>query len=316
VTEKTDLEVRAGQPADVVAAQAESALARLEHAAPEEAKAIRDDADLLHEVLRKRGWALESINPLAELKVTAERKIGEVRAAMPRRYRGAAPSFDWDKARELLESGASKKLTASLVKTSPQSLNHAKSRGWQRTNDGDGEELRQFDEVVGIKPNTGTKWQRLAAIPAEEFTRIIQEIKEDEEEITTSRVLYRYGHATGGGVKVDPGIYLLPDGRHVIRYRQRGGSRQRQETLETRSLEVARKTLLRRRGLLTDKSATAKIQARKLDHAYSDLRSCLARVDKLLPGLKPDARRHAHAVLAQLHKAEDELMKAIHAENT
>jgi hypothetical protein len=308
----TDLEVRADHPADVISSQAESALARLEHATAEEAKAIHDDADVLHEVLRKRGWALQSLNPLAELKVAAERKVGEIRAEMPRRYRGGAPSFDWDTALRLLESGASKKYTAELVKTSTKSIDHARSRGWQRTQDGDGDGLRRFDEVLGIKPTLGAKWQRLAAIPEDDFARIIEELKEDEEEITTARVLYRYGHSTGNGVKVEPGINLLPDGRHVIRYRHRGVTKQ--ETLETRSLNVARKTLLRRRGLVVDKGT--KSQGRKLDYAYSDLRSCLAKVDKLLPGLKPEARKHAHAAISQLHKAEDELMKAIHAENT
>lgn len=309
----TDLTLAADTSEIALAEQASRIIELLENAHPDRAKEIRDDAEAFFEVLRRRGWALDAINPIAEVKITAERRIGLVRSAIPRDYTGGggAPSFDWEKAKKLLEAGLSTKETARLVQAEPASIRHAKQRGFKRSRDGQSLNLSDFDKKLGLGKGTGRTWQRLAQIPDELFERYVREIKDDGLELTTARVLYRAGidNVHGRGQRVEPGIFLLNDGRYVIRYRYRG--RTQQETLQTKHIAVARRTLLHRRGLLKE---TAKSRNPRLDNAYSNLRTCLDHIDKVLPTLKPEARKHAHDTISLLHQAEDELTKAIRVE--
>lgn len=309
----TDLALAADTSEIALARQATRIIELLETAQPDQAKEIRDDAEAFFEVLRRRGWALDAINPIAEVKITAERRIGLVRSAIPREYRRGVdnPTFDWEQAKKLLESGLALKETARIVKADPYSVRYARKRDFKRSHDGKSLGLSEFDTKLGIGKGVGRTWQRLAELDDEQFARYLKEIKEDGLELTTARVLYRAGadDAHGRGERVEPGIFVLTDGRHVIRYRYRG--RTQQETLQTKNIEVARRTLLHRRGLLKE---AAKSRNPRLDNAYSNLRTCLDHIDKVLPTLKPEARKHAHEAMSLLHKAEDELTKAISVE--
>lgn len=293
-----------------LARQSQVALERLRTSDLDETRDILRDASDLKALLQRRGWALESLYPLSEVKVTAERKIGQQRAEFSAHQSGSG-KFNWQEAKRLMESGVSRKETARRLGVDPVSIRYAEERGYERKTGS----RAAFDRQIGVRAPTATSWQRLGEINDSLFGNIIEEIKDEGLEITTARILYRARANTDRAkILVESGIYQLVDGRLMLRYRDRG--RYRQEVLQTKNVATARKTLIERRGLGKAPSGKGKATgARQLDAAYTDVRCYLDRLDDLLPRLASStARRNVEQAMAFAHKSEDEIVKALKAE--
>jgi hypothetical protein len=291
---------------DGLARQASAAIAKLQTANVEEAQEILRDATDLGDLLRRRGWALDALNPLAEVKVSAERRIGAERLKVPR----LQTAFDWEQAKRLADEGMQRKEIARRLGCTPSALRYAERLNWQRQYEGP--DLATFDSTVGITRQRGRFWQRLASLTDEQFASIIKSIQDDDEEITTTRVLYRAGVETGRRVKkIEQGIYLRADGRMMITYKRLG--RIHRQTLDTKNVDVARRTLVEKRG---DGQVGKRVSqgTARLDAAYSDLRKCLARCDQLLPIVEPSARAAVERAISHGHRCEYEIQEALNHE--
>lgn len=115
----------------------------------EEVSIIRDKAQAVKAYAKRRDLALESINDAAEVKLRAERRMGELLAQMPKN-KGGRPE---------------------KTHCSVQSVN-------QPT-------LKELD----IEPTQSMRCQRIAMMPEETFEQAIQEAREQQKEITTAGVL-------------------------------------------------------------------------------------------------------------------------------
>jgi hypothetical protein len=120
----------------------------------EEVAAIRNHAEVVRVYAQQVKAGLQAQNEAAEIKIRAERRAGEMLAAIeriPPEERGAMAHGDEDT-----------KLHLSYMDT-------------VRSND--------------IGPKTAHNWQRIAKIPEQHFEAFLQETKEAEEELTTAKTV-------------------------------------------------------------------------------------------------------------------------------
>jgi DNA modification methylase len=115
----------------------------------DEVKDIRDKAEAMRLYLKQRDESLEAQNTAAEIKLWAERKAGELLKAMPK-HPGGRP----------LE-------------------NH-------RHDDGS---FTPTLADIGVDENQSRRWQTVASLPEDEFTRHIEETKAAGKDLTTNGVL-------------------------------------------------------------------------------------------------------------------------------
>lgn len=141
-----DTEVQSGSIALISAAAQQLALART----MDEVKDIRDRAEAVRMLMRQRGFSLEAQNHAAELKVRAERKLGEMLRESPK-----APG------------GQPYQSTGNSVLPV---------------------ETPTLDDI-GINKMDSSRWQKIATVPSEVFEQHLAEIKDAEQEVTTASVL-------------------------------------------------------------------------------------------------------------------------------
>jgi hypothetical protein len=151
-------------PAALAIAPASAPLLRIEEARRilaecvhvDEVKDIRDKAQAVAAYYRERGVSLEIQNDAAEVRLRAERRLGELLKDMPKAKGSARPGIG--RRGECADAEAEHSDAAKL---------------------GD----------IGITHKQSSVWQRIAAIAEEEFEERVAEAKENGLELTTSRML-------------------------------------------------------------------------------------------------------------------------------
>lgn len=116
-------------------------------ASVDEVKDIRDQAEAVAAYYRQRGGALGIQNDASEIRLRAERRLGEILRTLPK-HKGGRPT------------------------ETPRS----------------NEEVPALGEI-GITWTQSSAWQRIASLAEDEFESRIAEAKENELELTTSRML-------------------------------------------------------------------------------------------------------------------------------
>lgn len=115
----------------------------------DEIKDIRDKAEAARKYAKQAGISLEGQNMLAEIKIRAERKAGEIFLSIPR------------------EQGKRTDSTSSNGCT----------------------KLKEMEEDVGIATRTRINWESEAELPDKDFEAHIKETKETGKELTSASVL-------------------------------------------------------------------------------------------------------------------------------
>jgi len=110
---------------------------------------VRDQAEAIRKYMRKRGFAIEVINAAAELKIRAERRMGELLAEMPKAV-GGQPYQN--------PTGSTMEPVGTLAS-------------------------------LGIKKTLSHRVQMIASVPEEKFEKHIEEVKVSGKELTTAGVL-------------------------------------------------------------------------------------------------------------------------------
>src|SRR5262245_61797897 len=122
----------------------------------DEVKAVRDAAERLRLYSKQVGESLEMQNDIAEIKLRAERRAGEM-------LREGADTGD----RRTRNDGASRKVSQAVTPSEPApSL-----------------------EEIGISRMQSSRWQSIASIPEAEFEQVIQETKQTGGELTETALL-------------------------------------------------------------------------------------------------------------------------------
>ncbi len=135
----------------------EARLALAEAKNAPEAKQIRDQAEALRVYIKQRDGSLEALNYAAELKLRAERRIGEIQREEPK-ARGTRGDFK------------GRNVSGGALKIPPEK---------------DAPTL----EDKGLSKKQSAAWQKLAKMDEGDFEGYIAESKEAEAEITTSGAL-------------------------------------------------------------------------------------------------------------------------------
>ena len=117
----------------------------------DDAKDIRDKAEAMRNYAKQRDYSLESQNHCAEIKLRAERKIGEFSKELPKANPGVKPK---------------------TIKS--QDVTQYKT-----------EVLKE----AGLNRMQAHRFEAIAELPEETFEKHIQETKDAKEELTTSSVL-------------------------------------------------------------------------------------------------------------------------------
>lgn len=106
--------------------------------------------------------------------------------------------------------------------------------------------------------------------------------------------------------RVERDIYKLADDSYEIRWKIHGRTYSRKISGK---LKTARAALIRaRNNSLPDPKARSRGD---LSNAYGSLRRCLLEIDAALPDLNQASRKRSENAMAFLHRAEDELVRAI-----
>jgi len=134
----------------------------------DEVKAVRDKAAALQLYARQQGESLEMQNAIAEIKLRAERRAGELLAEIER------------------DKGESKKLRPRLIQSFSEYTNAIENAGIART--------------------TAHRWQEIASIPEEKFEQHIAEKKSRGDELTSAGML-RLAKNTTVTYQNQPGIH-------------------------------------------------------------------------------------------------------------
>jgi hypothetical protein len=110
---------------------------------------VRQQAEAVRYAMQLHGYTVEAVNDAAELKLRAERRLGQLRAAQEKANGGRPPKTP-DKL-----SGVSRPLTA---------------------------------EEQGFTEKQSTRWQRLAALPEDLFEEHVARVRSRQEALTTAGV--------------------------------------------------------------------------------------------------------------------------------
>lgn len=121
----------------------------------DEVKDIRDKAEALRAYAKQAGESLEMQNMIAEIKIRAERKAGELLKEQEKNDGG-----EWTHKKHLSND------TTSAILEQPKTL-----------------------KEIGISRDQSSTWQKIADIPEETFEKHITETKEAKEELTTASTL-------------------------------------------------------------------------------------------------------------------------------
>lgn len=116
----------------------------------DEVKDIRDKAEALRLYVKQQGESLEMQNDVAEIKLRAERRAGELLVEMKTNGERHSPGGD----------------TTSLMASRRKTLSD-----------------------IGVSVNQSSNWQRIAAMPEETFERTIAETKANGDELTSAGML-------------------------------------------------------------------------------------------------------------------------------
>ncbi len=127
----------------------------------DEVKLVRDQAEALRLYVRQQGESLEMQNDVAEIKLRAERRAGELLAEIPR--------------------AQGKRTDMTSVQLGPKSFEQV---------------LAEND----IAQTTAKRWQTEATVPEEVFEQHVAEVKRNGEELTSAG-LYRLGQKLNGRSK-------------------------------------------------------------------------------------------------------------------
>lgn len=237
-----------------------------------------------------------------EIKLWAERSAGAVRRELPRRH-GIEPRFDREEAKRLREQGLTQREVGRRLGVHGSAIGYAERNGW-----GDGIKgvpLKEFDEDLGVTPSVAYDWERIAEIPEERFSRLVEEAKERDASLTAKGIIRRDGRAYE--TRVEAGIYRLRDGRLSLRW-QKDGVR-RMKVLKTDDVAQARKALAKVTGKIKEPPRVR--VGNTVGDGYALVRRALQVLDNLDSAeFDQDAKRAVSNALGHLHKAEDELVIA------
>lgn len=280
---------------------------------------ISDPADLSD--IRKRAAVFEAYAETmksreayllaGEIRLRAERRAGEIRRKLPRmpaiRGRGKR-KFDYAEAKRLRDSGLSRYAIAKQFGVSKDAVKAAERRGWPPP-EADRSALAEFDEQFGVGPGRSGKWQELAELDDEKFECVIADIKARDLGFTPSTALRLAG--AGKRRTIERGIDEVNDGRLAIRWRKAGVTHSR--VLDTKDVAIARRTLAELRGDIKEPVGLGG-RAHDIDDGYAFLRRALQCLDTGRLHVCADSRRLVDVAIAELHRSEDSLIKAIRAE--
>lgn len=173
--------------------------------------------------------------------------------------------------------------------------------------------LTAISRELGTSTQTVRRWVRLAKAEERRVETTISEIRRTDGEITVTGVSRRL--LTKQLKRVERGIYVNYLGNHVLRWRDRGVTRQ--IALEGQDLTQARRHLLVQRGQLPEKEkATRGLGQQQSSYAviadsYNEIRQVLQRLDGVRASLDPGVRRLVDKAHVSLYEAEDLLGKAL-----
>lgn len=136
-------------PATLDVEKARDALARCKSV--DQAKDLRDKATAIAVYMRTRSASLEALNDAIEIKLRAERRLGELRREAPKAKTGPAPKFG-----------------------PPKGPKPAPTLAEQ-----------------GITKNQSARWQAIAAVPESTFEQYVAETRAKAERLSSKAVLSR-----------------------------------------------------------------------------------------------------------------------------
>lgn len=153
-----------------------------------------------------------------------------------------------------------------------------------------------FDEALGFRSDTAWKFERISRIPQREFDamlrRLAREGRRASAEMIVREVVY------GKPKRVESGIYVLGDGRYMIKWKKHG--RRLTRTLHGKKgtdIDYARRELAIERGLVVKRLRTAGAQGRSgrvsadnVNDAAADLQRLIQHVDWFRNAAPPAAR--------------------------
>lgn len=265
-----DLVLHQGRPPDRIVDEARDLV---KDATAAEAKEMRDQA-AAHEAYARAKNLRDAYQAAGEAKLWAERRLGELRAGV-RKHRG------WSR--------------VPLVGASDP------------VEDRRGTTLNGFDERLGIPKWHARKYEQLAAIPENEFARILEEIRRNDGAYNASGVLGRDGKLYEE--KVEPSIYRIRDGRLCLQWKQMGVKHR--EVLAHGDLPRARVRLAMVTGRVRDPHVA---ERHTVDTAYALVRRALHVISMLDSNeAGPESHETLNRATAALHMAEDEIVKAANA---
>lgn len=181
--------------------------------------------------------------------------------------------------------------------------------GWIIIDQGAEDEHTDVARNLGTNAQTVRRWLAFAKAEEALIDGVISELHQNDESVTATGVARRL--QTKSLERVERGIYLNYLGRYVLRWRERGSSRQQ---LSGTDLRQAREHLL----IVTGAAGPARKPAERgpkaeIKDAYDGVRVILQTLDHAYPKVAPDVRAMLERACGALYKAEDDLGRAMRA---
>lgn len=173
----------------------------------------------------------------------------------------------------------------------------------QRGGKGPRSNLGEFDKEFGISRMRASIWEGLSKIPEARFAELIRSARDRDGSFSAYAILRRDGRSYDK--RIEPGIYLLRDGRLAIKWTKDGVTRYK--ILDTNDLTKARKALALVRGTIKEQHIRG---GKTIGEAQEFVKKALITLANLPGKPESDARLAIQTATAHLHKAEDELVKA------
>lgn len=249
-------------------------LARLIRVALEDAQTRDDVSSVINQTRVAEAYAKvnlteQHVREVQEVHLWAARRAGEIRAHLPLARNGTDPHISYSEIEQLMKDGLGQKAVAKRLGCTLKAVKIAKRRGFRRPPYTDKSAGRQqFDKEFGVSSNAGRSWQKLASLPEQEFSELIEETKRTGRSLSVTAICKVISNTHRK--KVATGVYELKDGRFVISWKERGTNRERFQTLRvglTFDDALAERAKVRR--LLY--GATGKLPASSLSGAYEAL---------------------------------------------